>query len=195
VREQANRGDRRIVIGSCLLIVVAFGMLALAVGHMVTIAGSALFLVTVLLLRRYANDYIDEHLRRWHGGAGAEEAVGATLDELRREGWILMHDVPQEHEGNIDHIANGPGGAFMIETKARRYDDAHLGKAKRQAAKLHDRLGVWVTPVICLNDRKGKPFKTHGVWVVPRREILDWLRAQRNEPAPFDSLARFADSL
>jgi Holliday junction resolvase-like predicted endonuclease len=195
VRAQANRGDRRIVLGSCVLILVALGMLALAVGHMLTIAGSTLFVVTVLILRPYANDYVDEHLRRWHAGARAEEAVGGTLDELRREGWILLHDVRQEQEGNIDHIVNGAGGCFMIETKARRYDDAHLGKARRQAAKLHDALGVWVTPVICLNDRKGRPFKTHGVWIVPRREILDWLRAQRDEPAPFDALARFADSL
>ncbi len=106
-----------------------------------------------------------------------------------------MHDVEDPNGGNIDHIVSGPGGVFLVETKQRSYLDKHVPKIKRQAARLHDDLGVWVTPVFCLHQRAGKPFNTKGVWVVPRREILGWLRAQHNTPVEFERLARFADSL
>ena len=131
-------------------------------------------------------------LRRWrraHAGAGFAD----TLDELRREGWIVLHDVEQRGEGSIDHVASGPGGIYLVETKARAYQDAQLTKARRQAAKLHADVGVWVTPVICLHERRGKPFKTQGVWIVPRAELLAWLRVQRNPPVPFEQLAQLAD--
>lgn len=135
---------------------------------------------------------LDEAIRRLRG-ARAEQAVGETLNELRREGWTVLHDIEQRGEGNIDHIASGPGGIYLVETKARAYQDARLTKAKRQAAKLHADVGVWVTPVVCLHERRGKPFKTRGVWVVPRGELLEWLRVQRNPPVPFEQLAQFAD--
>jgi len=63
------------------------------------------------------------------------------------------------------------------------------------AIRWHGRLelGVWVTPVKCLRVRKGKPFRTQGVWVVPHERLLDWLREQHNHPVPFERLARFAD--
>ena len=35
-----------------------------------------------------------------------------------------------------------------------------------------------MTPVICLHARKAKPFRTQGVWAVPRERLLDWLREQ-----------------
>ena len=164
-------------------------------GHRVGLGGSALFLVLVLAAKLRLEQRADDAIR-WLRGARAEEAVGDTLNELRREGWTLMHDVVQRGEGNIDHIASGPNGVYLIETKCRAYkDETQLTKVKRQAAKLHEELGVWVTPVICLHERRGNAFRTKGVWVVPRVQLLDWLRAQRNQPVPFDRLARYADSV
>jgi hypothetical protein len=166
------------------------------VNHAVGIFGSLAFLAVFVLIRPHANEYLDETKRRWARGAHAEESVAATLDELRRDGWILMHDVEQAFEGNIDHIAWGPEqGVFLIETKARRYEDDQLTKAKRQAAKLRNEVGVFVTPVICLYERRGKTFRTKGVDVVPSEHLLAWLRKQRNKTVPFERLARYADKL
>lgn len=106
-----------------------------------------------------------------------------------------MHDIAQAGEGNIDHIASGPHGVYLVETKLRRYEDFHLTKAKRQAVKLKAKLGVWVTPVICLHQRRGDPFRTHGVWVMPQQHLLDWLHEQRNQPVAFERLARWADRI
>lgn len=192
VSAQAARRTRLIWTGLIGFLILSIVMLVLATSHRLSLAGSALFLALVLAVKPYAERYVDDALR-WLRGARAEQAVGETLNELRREGWVLMHDVGQRGEGNIDHIASGPHGVYLIETKARRYEDAQLTKVKRQAAKLHDELAIWVTPVICLHQRRSKPFKTHGVWVVPREQLLDWLRAQRNAPLPFERLTRFAD--
>jgi len=105
----------------------------------------------------------------------------------------VLHDIEQSGEGNIDHLVSGPNGVYLVETKERRYEDRHVVKVKRQAAKLHDELGVWVTPVICLYERQGGPFRTQGVWVVPRQHLLDWLREQNHPPVAFERLAGFAD--
>ena len=73
-------------------------MLVLAIGHRLSLGGSALFLGLVLAAKPYADRYVDRALRR-RRGARAEIAVGETLDELLCEGWIVIHDVEQPREG------------------------------------------------------------------------------------------------
>lgn len=189
---QAARRERVLWIGIAIGFVMIGAFLAFVVGHHASIGTSFGFAAIVFAIRPYANRYADTTLN-WLRGARAEEAVGDMLNELRREGWILMHDVEQAREGNIDHIAAGPNGVFMIETKSRSFMDWQLGKARRQAAKLHDEIGVWVTPVICLHGRDDEPFRKEKVWIVPARHLLKWLREQREKPVDFERLARFAD--
>lgn len=194
VREQTTRRERRIWIGLAVGFLVTGAFLALAIGRHVSIAASAAFLAAVLLVRPYVEGYVDLHIRL-RSGTQAEIAVGETLEQLRREGWIVMHDIERPGEANLDHIVSGPNGVYLIETKARRYEERHLGRVKHQARWLHDQLGVWVTPVICLHSRRREPFRAKGVWIVPRSELLEWLKAQRNTPVAFERLARFADRL
>jgi hypothetical protein len=40
---------------------------------------------------------------------------------------------------------------------------------------------------------RDQAFKTKGVWIVPHHELLERLRAQRNQTVPFERLARYAD--
>ena len=194
VRAQTTRRERRIWIGLAVGFLVTGAFLALAIGRHVSIAASAAFLAAVLLVRPYVEGYVDRHVRL-RSGTRAEVAVGETLEQLRREGWIVMHDIGRPGEANLDHIASGPNGVYLIETKDRRYEDRHLGRVKGQAAWLHDQVGVWVTPVICIRSRRGRPFRTKRVWVVPLNDLVEWLRAQRNAPVEFERLARFADEL
>lgn len=194
VRAQTARRERRIWIGLAAGFLVTGAFLALAIGRHVSIAAAAVFLAAVLLVRPYVEGYVDRNVRL-RSGTRAEVAVGETLEQLRRYGWIVMHDVERPGEANLDHIVSGPNGVYLIETKDRRYEDHHLGRVKGQAMWLHDQLGVWVTPVICIRSRRGRPFRTKRVWVVPLGELLEWLRAQRNAPVEFERLARFADRL
>lgn len=192
---QAERRRRFILVGFGVYTIVATLWVSLAFAHSIS-AWS--LLAVVFAFAAAVRPTVDAYFAaesRWRAGSAAERAVGETLNELRREGWFVLHDIPQRGEGNVDHLVSGPGGVFMIETKVRRYADAHLPKARRQAAKLHDELGVWVTPVIVLHQRDGNAFNTHKVWVVPRIQLLDWLRAQRNRTLEFERLARFAEKL
>jgi hypothetical protein len=194
VQEQTARRERRIWIGLAVGFLVTGAFLALALGRHVSIAASAAFFAAVLLVRPYVERYVDRHVRL-RSGTRAEIAVGETLEQLRRDGWIVMHDIQRPGGANLDHVVSGPNGVFLIETKARRYEERHLGRAKHQARWLHDQLGVWVTPVICLHARRREPFRAKGVWVVPLHGLLEWLQAQRNAPVEFERLARFADRL
>lgn len=68
--------------------------------------------------KRFLGGSFKRDYENWAQGAEGEEAVGKILEELRAEGWCVIHDVAFGR-GNIDHIVVGPGGIFTIETKSR----------------------------------------------------------------------------
>ena len=107
----------------------------------------------------------------------------------------MLHDVPFPGQGNIDHLVSGPNGVFLVETKFGSYLPVHLKKAKRQAAKLSDELGVAVTPVLCVAATENGTYRHGGVQVVGFDALLPWIRAQSNAPVEFERLARFSAGL
>jgi len=191
---QARRHSRTValLLAAGMLVVALVWVLALAVRSIPLSLGALAVLAPLsLVLNRRSGE-----AAHWIRGARAETSVGETLNALRRHGYIVMHDLEQRYEGNIDHLVSGPTGVYMIETKLRRYEEFQLTKAKRQAARLHAALDVWVTPVICLDQRRrSKPFRAQGVWIVPRQSLLGWLRSQSNPALPFARLATYADSV
>lgn len=59
-------------------------------------------------------------------GIAGERVVAEALDDLKRDGYRVFHDVPPEREAkpgeslaNYDHLIVGPAGVFVIETKTR----------------------------------------------------------------------------
>ncbi len=65
-------------------------------------------------------------------GYFGERLVAEQLDTLVRTGWRVFHDVPGEDGSDgfgLDHVAVGPGGVFVIETKTRRRGRARPGFA------------------------------------------------------------------
>ncbi len=194
VMRQTVRRERRIAVGLAVFILVDGLIAALVIGHRMTVAASALFLAFVFLVRGPAERYVERHIRL-RGGARAEEAVGLTLNTLRAEGWTVLHDIKPADGANIDHLVSGPTGVYVIDTKARRYEETHLDRVMQQALALHDQIDCFVTPVICLKERDANPFKTKGVWVVPHAHLVGWLREQRNQTVEFERLARWADGL
>jgi nuclease-like protein len=58
------------------------------------------------------------HERGWAHGAGGEEMVAAALDEQCRPDVVVLHDrAIAGSRANIDHIAVGPAGVWVIDTK------------------------------------------------------------------------------
>lgn len=56
------------------------------------------------------------YIEKWRWGAEGERFTAKVLAPLRRNGWVLIHDVPAVR-GNRDHVVFGPGGAFLLDTK------------------------------------------------------------------------------
>lgn len=177
VRARARMRERQTWMVLGLLLALAFLVVAAALDKrsaFLTLVGLAF----LLFLRRITYRLVDDGAK-WRKGAASEEAVGEALRELDAEGFAVTHDLRQQFEGNVDHLVSGRTGVFMIETKHRGYKPADLSKARRQAKRLNDELDSWVTPVICLDRRRAsKPYRNHGVWIVSRERLVDWIRAQ-----------------
>jgi hypothetical protein len=175
VRARARERERRVWM--LLGLVLAFALLVVALSADTRHSGFAFAGLALLLVLRQVGKRHIAAAAHWVRGAASEEAVGETLEPLTHQGYSVAHDLRQESEGNIDHLVSGPNGVFMIETKHRGYRIADLQKARRQAKKLKDELGVWVTPVICLDKRRARaPYRDRGVWIVSRTRIVDFVQ-------------------
>jgi hypothetical protein len=56
------------------------------------------------------------YVETWREGAEGERKAEKALKPLERDGWHVVHDL-QNGRGNYDHIAVGPGGAYLLESK------------------------------------------------------------------------------
>ncbi len=81
---------------------------------------------------------LTEDARSWYSGLLGEQRVGALLDALKNDGYLVLHSVPIGVKGSdIDHIIFSPTGAiYTINTKR------HPGKK------------IWVGKVLLINGTK-----------------------------------------
>jgi hypothetical protein len=89
-----------------------------------------MFTAAVLLALRWFMARLEERSDRYLGYFG-ERVVAEFLEPLKEGGWHIFHDMPCEsgkEKFNIDHVAVGAGGVFVIETKARRKGEAREGR-------------------------------------------------------------------
>jgi Nuclease-related domain len=134
----------------------------------------------------------------WRRGAVGERRTARLLGPLEREGWAILHDlaVPGSR-ANLDHLAIGPGGVFVIDSKQYRgrlqldsfgqlwhgrYPLAATLRAVEfeadQAAQILPDPGVAVVPIVAVHGAQvpwGKVVM-NGVPVVPARRLPSMLR-------------------
>lgn len=149
-------------------------------------------------------------IKKWERGAEGERQTAKALRRLERAGWTVVHDVQRER-GNIDHIAVGPPGVFMIETKnytgrisvqgeellIQHTDDGldewrNDGVARRArgaAWSLRDRLNSpgarWVQGVVVLwGDFAASEVKTGRVAFLAGDRLPAWLASQPARLSP-----------
>ena len=190
--------ERSVSVRSVLLVVgfAGVGLLPLVLARAFDVSYAVSAPIVVLLAVIYWAAESDSVLmERGLKGRNGEAVVGDALEGLRWERYIVLHDVPFSGEGNIDHLVSGPNGVYLVETKFGSYLPVHLKKAKRQAAKLGEELGVLVTPVLCVSSSEGGPYRHVGVQVVGFDALLGWIQAQTNPPVEFERLARFSAGL
>jgi hypothetical protein len=59
--------------------------------------------------------------RAWRRGAAGERRTARLLGPLERQGWTVLHDLAvPDSQANLDHLAIGPGGVFVIDSKQYR---------------------------------------------------------------------------
>ena len=190
--------ERSVNVRSVLLVAVfaGVGLLPFVLARAFDVSYAVSAPIVVLLAVIYWAAASDSVLmERGLKGRNGEAVVGEALESLRWERYIVLHDVPFPGEGNIDHLVSGPNGVYLVETKFGSYLPVHLKKAKRQAAKLGEELGVLVTPVLCVSSSEGGPYRHVGVQVVGFDALLGWIQAQTNPPVEFERLARFSAEL
>jgi hypothetical protein len=146
----------------------------------------------------------------WTGAAskvmGVKGAISTVeaLRGLRRRGWRLVNDLKLHSRSDIDHVAVGPGGVLVVETKwsgepwplngyGPRFMEARMNDAAAQAAgnakELADRLAeselnVPMTSIVALwtgADESGDGWETwrngHTV-LVHGLALPRWLRTE-----------------
>jgi len=87
------------------------------------------FLAAFYYSTRWYSGRMQAGLNRYLGYFG-ERIVAEHLEPLKQQGWRIFHDVPGQNNGtkfNVDHVAVGPQGVFVIETKTRRKGNARPG--------------------------------------------------------------------
>jgi hypothetical protein len=134
----------------------------------------------------------------WRRGAAGERRTARLLAPLERHGWAILHDLAVPGSpANIDHLAIGPGGLFVIDSKQYRgrlqldasrklWHGRHplapaLGAVSweaDQAAQVLPDPGMAVAPIVAVHGAQvpwGKVV-VDGVPVVPARRLPSMLR-------------------
>lgn len=162
--------------------------------RLIALAVLAAFFAGVVLWRR------DPDAGRWLRGADGELATAAAMERLSSKRWHVFHDLAVPGSwANIDHLAVGRTGVWVIDTKTTRapvrarFRSVRLGdrclpteSVRWQAEVVSDRLGLPVRPLIALRfgstegrvlPRRG--VRSGGVRVVPGDDLLRRLKRGR----------------
>lgn len=143
-------------------------------------------------------------IENWQVGAWGEEATAKALMLLDGTQWSVLHDITTEY-GNVDHIAVGPGGIFVLDSKrlggrvsvedgvvrVQRLDDEDLsyvhsgGTAiRRQAAMTSERImratriKQWVRPVMVVWADFPQRIVEGDCAIVHGDDLVAWLESQ-----------------
>jgi len=152
---------------------------------------------------------VPDHIERWRRGAWGEQNTAKALKPLRKDGWIVRHDLPTRY-GNRDHVVLGRG-LYLLESKnfsdsevslegdalrVRRIDqptDTYLldqltmqmeQRARRMCNELRIATGVrtYVHPVVVLWARfPQQEAHARGVAYVAGDRIAQWLEQRPPE--------------
>jgi hypothetical protein len=102
-----------------LLIPLTFAAAMLsAIGHGTVLWLGGTLLGGSLVMWLYVADSVPAHIERWGIGAAGERRTERVLRPLQRVGWTIRHDLDLPGAGNIDHLAVGPAGVFVLDSKA-----------------------------------------------------------------------------
>ena len=120
-----------------------------------------------------------KHVRNLKKGRDGERDVAEILDDLKRHGAQVLHDIPGE-KGNVDHVVICTRGIFVVETKAWSKPDnvwemdfdgeqIHIATRTPDAAPIVQCKAESASIKALLRESTSKTFPVRGVVV-----FLDW---------------------
>jgi hypothetical protein len=137
--------------------------------------------------------------RAWRRGANGERRTARLLAPLERHGWAILHDLAiPGSPANIDHLAIGPGGVLVIDSKQYRgrlrldsygmlWHGRHmlvstLRKVRWAADQADEILGIadlQIPAIVAVHGASVPWGRVHadGATVVPARRVPDVLQA------------------
>lgn len=115
-----QRYRRRVLPRAALALIplTAAGAALSVVGHGTVLWTGGLLVGGSLVLWLYVADSVPVNVDRWRVGAAGERRTERALRPLQRVGWTITHDLDLPGAGNIDHLAVGPAGVFVLDSKA-----------------------------------------------------------------------------
>jgi hypothetical protein len=91
---------------------------ALAVGQVAPALAPWVALVAAGLVGWRLRFRVSQDARNWQRGARGERRTARQLNRLTRHGWVVFHDLAVPGSGaNADHLAIGPAGVFLVDSK------------------------------------------------------------------------------
>jgi hypothetical protein len=140
-----------------------------------------------------------EQARAWQRGAHGERRTARLLRRLIRDGYVIFHDlaVPGNTSANVDHLAIGPTGVFVIDSKQwtgsvhqgadglvwhNHYRlDRTLETVRWEADTISRILGTRTAALLCVHGAHihGGGLHAQGVAIVPAHLLRDALGHDR----------------
>jgi hypothetical protein len=154
--------------------------------------------------RREKAERLTRQAELYEQGAAGERLTAQALVQLPDE-WVLLHDVrwPGRQYANIDHVAIGPGGIFVIDSKnwsgdvvvrnqvlrqnGRSREKAVLATAESALAIASLMPGSWagvVQPVICFAGPSGVSGRARDVLLCTTEDVVALLTTSRRKLTP-----------
>jgi hypothetical protein len=158
----------------------------------------------------------------WAAGGATEEQTGQVLDHLGPD-WVVFHNVPfLDGRGpwsrvvDVDHVAVGPSGVLVVETKytAAELDVSETRRAKQREAirQVRDNAGriaallgrdapdlpitpllVWWGPEVT---KSGEVIvRANGVLIVRGGDSAEWLRLLTGPSRPQETVRRAVERI
>jgi hypothetical protein len=170
-----------VFVGVTLLVTFALQWLREPLGQVLIEAGVTLvaWLIVLALAARSCRKQLGQ-IRNLRLGMQAERFVGQQLERSRNLGYSVFHDlVDEKKKFNIDHVAIGPAGIFVVETKGR--SKPLRGKARDIKITFDGRTLAFIEDgdTKCKTDAPLGQAEANARWV---RELLAKLLAGRGNP-------------
>lgn len=155
------------------------GWLGLFYGRTGAAFGMGIGVGSLAVMFLVAFQVLDPVGARLYAGLEGEQNTEREIRKLRRAGWRVVNNLYFQ-TGEVDHVAIGPGGVFVIESKSSKADFDYLTR-QGQVARWGGQAAAGIVKV------RGLIKSRAGHVVAPAALLVMWSPGQPDEATPLPS--------